>query len=258
MDIILLILKLAMAIFPPLLLMVITYWMDWKEKEPFSLLCTLFLFGIGSFFISYLWEMIGYRFLINRKVVGLFGLFLRAFFVVGVGEEIAKFGMLSLCSWKHKAFDYRFDGIVYAVYVSLGFATAENIAYVWNAEMAVAFLRGISSIPLHASCGVIMGIFYGLAKEYAYMHNERRKRQNVGVSILIPIILHGFYDFSMVTNSYAMSMIWILFTVFLFVIVLNRLIRHSVLDHKIIVEDNKTTALSYEESGIISDEMEEM
>lgn len=52
-----------------------------------------------------------------------------AFISAAIPEESAKLFMLWLLLRNNKYFDEKMDGIVYAVFVSLGFAALENILY---------------------------------------------------------------------------------------------------------------------------------
>ena len=73
---------------------------------------------------------------------------------VGLIEEGSKFFFLYRFTWKDKAFNYRFDGIVYAVFVSLGFAALENVFYVFNYGTGVALQRALLNNA--AATGVMM------------------------------------------------------------------------------------------------------
>jgi len=84
------------------------------------------------------------------------------------------------------------DGIVYAVMISLGFATVENIAYVLNnegQEMNVALIRMFTAIPLHAVCGVILGYFVGLAK---FSNN---KNILLYKGLFLATLVHALYNY---------------------------------------------------------------
>ena len=91
------------------------------------------------------------------------------------------------------AFNEPMDAIVYGVIVSLGFATFENISYVYSGNLEVdsfslAIMRAVSAIPMHATCGIIMGYFFGL---YAFTHSK----QFLIKSIIFPIGIHATYNF---------------------------------------------------------------
>jgi RsiW-degrading membrane proteinase PrsW (M82 family) len=66
--------------------------------------------------------------------------------------------------YNNKNFNEPFDGIVYAVIVSMGFATIENIIYVFQYGFATGILRLFTAVPAHAAFGILMGYFLGKAK----------------------------------------------------------------------------------------------
>ena len=79
-------------------------------------------------------------------------------------EEGGKYFVLKHKTWRHPAFNYTFDAVVYAVTAALGFAVAENILYVMDGGVGVALLRAAVAVPGHAFDGVFMGYYYGIAK----------------------------------------------------------------------------------------------
>ena len=113
-----------------------------------------------------------------------------AFVVAGTTEEVFKFLILYLLVWKSPSFNEKFDGIVYAVFVSLGFAAVENVLYVMDGGLQTAMTRAITAVPAHAIFGITMGYYLGIA----HMYDELRKPY-LRKAILIPILLHGIYDF---------------------------------------------------------------
>ena len=111
----------------------------------------------------------------------------------GFTEEMLKFLVLYFYIRPKSAFNEPMDAIVYGVLVSLGFATFENITYVYQGNFEVdsfslAIMRAVSAIPLHATCGIIMGYFFGL---YAFTHSK----QFLIKSIMFPIGIHAIYNF---------------------------------------------------------------
>lgn len=233
MDLTDIVLRLIVAIVPPLLLLIFTYVVDWKEREPIALLASLCLLGVVAFVAAYLWESLFYIILQYFRARDIVVRIIKAFLVVALGEEFFKFIFLKAGSWRNQSFNYRFDGIVYAVYVSLGFAVMENIIYVMNYGVRTALYRSVTSIPLHACCGVIMGIFYGYARGCLNAGNCKGKAKNFRLALLVPAIVHGFYDFSMQDNSRIMGCVWLAFTLLLFLIVVKQMMTYSVWDHPI-------------------------
>ena len=114
-------------------------------------------------------------------------------FLAGFTEEPLKFLAFMLFIKANTEFDEPMDAIVYGTIISLGFATYENIEYVYlyNEEFSslfIAILRAISAIPLHASCGVIMGYYIGL---YVFKGDNKYIVQ----ALLIPIFIHALYNY---------------------------------------------------------------
>lgn len=112
-----------------------------------------------------------------------------SFAVAALVEESFKFLVLSRYAARHSAFDEPFDGIVYGVAASLGFAAIENVGYVFNHGAATAVLRAFTSVPVHAACGVLMGACIGIG---TFARSGRRLWTFAGV--IGAILLHGTYD----------------------------------------------------------------
>ena len=113
-------------------------------------------------------------------------------FMAGFTEEPLKFLAFMLFIKPRSEFNEPMDAIVYGSIISLGFATYENLEYVYllygDQSLAISILRAISAIPLHASCGIIMGYYIGLYIFYG-------KRMHLIQAILIPTIIHAVYNF---------------------------------------------------------------
>ena len=111
----------------------------------------------------------------------------------GLTEEILKFLVLYFYIMPKSAFNEPMDAIVYGVVVSLGFATFENFSYVYlggfeTDSFSLAIMRAISAIPMHATCGIIMGYFFGL---YAFTNSKNF----LAKSLIFPIAIHATYNF---------------------------------------------------------------
>jgi len=176
--------NLLFAIFPPLLIAYYIYQKDKYEKEPKSLIIKSFLFGclgiIPAIFLEAFAE-------------GMFAsLFLYVFIGIALVEEGVKYFFLKKYLFNKPDFNEPMDGIVYAVMISLGFATVENIFYVFNhpgQEMQVAIMRMFTAIPLHAVCGVILGYFVGLAK---FTDNSKPLLYK---GLFLATLVHGLYNY---------------------------------------------------------------
>ena len=58
-----------------------------------------------------------------------------------------------------------------------------------------------------------------------------KKNKYLILSIIIPIILHGFYDFCLLTSSYLFLMIYLVFVVSLYVISIGNARKMQRIDH---------------------------
>jgi protease PrsW len=110
---------------------------------------------------------------------------------VALIEEFSKFIFVRWVLYPNKNFNEPFDGIVYAVTVSLGFAGLENILYVLgdNGGVETAILRMFTAVPAHASFGVLMGYFLGKAKF------EHQKAHHAFYALGVAALFHGAYDY---------------------------------------------------------------
>lgn len=202
------ILMAAAAIVPAVWLLIKVYKLDAVEKEPKRLILRLIGMGMVSTFGAILTETIG-SMLIDEST--LIGKFLMYFIVVALSEEGFKYFFLKRTTWKNPDFNYQFDGIVYAVSVSLGFALLENISYVFSYGLSTAIVRAVTAVPGHACFGVFMGTWYGLAKRYANEGDVQNEQKCRRMAVLIPVLLHGTYDF---IASLETGYTWILFILF--------------------------------------------
>ncbi|NTV84728.1 MAG: PrsW family intramembrane metalloprotease, partial [Bacteroidales bacterium] len=96
------------------------------------------------------------------------------------------------------------DGIVYAVFISLGFAAIENILYVFQGGYSVGIVRAVTAVPAHALFGIMMGYNFGLAR-----FNAEYRRLNLFAAFAIPFISHGAYDFLLMGNSQFLMLVFI-------------------------------------------------
>lgn len=186
------------ALLPPLVLLGIIYRMDKIEREPPGLLISLFLRGLLGMFPILVLELLADQFIDFFPWSPMVYLFLAYFCIPGFIEEGVKYRVLTRRTWNDPNFNYRFDAVVYSVFVSLGFAAVENVLYVLTNGFSTAVVRAIFSIPGHAMFGVVMGACLGSAK---WMEAHRQFEQAAALrkrAFLLPAILHGLYDFLLV------------------------------------------------------------
>ena len=207
----------AAAVVPAVFLMVKVYQADRLEKEPIGMLIGLLFLGIISTSLAGITEELGSIALANLfPNGGLISDALLYFIVVALSEEGFKYLLLKVRTWKSPHFNCQFDGVVYAVFVSLGFALWENIAYVLRFGFGTAVARAVTAVPGHACFGVFMGVWYGVAKRYelaGYMEESTHARK---MALWIPILLHGVYDFTASMQNDIMSIIFLIFVGWMF------------------------------------------
>lgn len=185
------------------------YFRDKYEREPLQLLLLSLLFGaltvIPISFLEYFLNGFTYLF------AGMGAAAWKAFAVAAFSEELFKFIALNLLIWKSREFNDKFDGIVYAVFISLGFAAVENVLYVFGNGYGTGIIRAVTAVPAHAIFGITMGFYFGLAKFYE-KHQHRLKLK----ALLYPVILHGIYDFILFTGIEWLTFVFLAFLVFLY------------------------------------------
>ena len=211
------IILIALAVIPALLLLIFIYKKDKLEKEPPRLIVRLVLMGIVSTFLAMVTERIGINILDSVfRVDSLSYRILLYFVVVGLSEEGFKYLVLKIFTWRNAEFNCKFDGVVYAVSVSLGFALWENIQYVAAYGVQTALVRAVTAVPGHACFGVLMGGWYGLAKRKQKQNWNSASRLARFLAILVPTIVHGAYDF--VATSDLKIINFIMFVVIMFIV----------------------------------------
>lgn len=181
---------LLVAVVPVFIIIFYIYYKDKYEKEPKRLLLYNFLLGaIVSIIITSILYFAFDIVLPTPNKTSVFEQFLKAFFIVGFIEEFSKYIIIRYFAQPSNAFNEPFDGIVYAVMVSMGFAATENIFYVLEGGYHTALARAFTAVPAHATFGILMGYFMGKAK----FSNHKIVLNLFG--LLLAIIFHGAYDF---------------------------------------------------------------
>ena len=210
------------ALIPPLVLMGVIYRMDKIEREPPRMMMGLFFKGLLAMFPILILELLAAQFVDFFPWSYLGYLFLSYFCIPGFIEEGVKYRVLKKNTWNDPNFNFRFDAVVYSVFVSLGFAAVENVMYVLTNGFSTAVLRAIFSIPGHAMFGVVMGVGVGTAKWMETMGQRQQAQALLRRAWLTAAVLHGFYDFLLVGFG------WIFYPYFIgLVIYVVRLLKKS-------------------------------
>ncbi|GGH68931.1 protease PrsW [Compostibacillus humi] len=155
-----------------------------KVTEPISLIIRTFLTGailvFPIMFIQYV--------LTSEDITNNY--FIQSFFFIAFFEEFFKWFIFVFTIYYHDEFDDHYDGIVYGVSISLGFASVENILYLITNGIEYAFMRAFFPVSSHALFGVIMGYYFGKAKLTPHHTNFNRF-----LAFFIPFVLHGIYNY---------------------------------------------------------------
>ena len=190
---------LLLTILPSILIISYFVYSD-KFKEPRGEIIKIFIYGIlitipAYFLNTYLNAFWYANFQVSQEIIS-------SFLTAAPVEEGLKLSILYFYVYKMKDFNEPIDGIVYGVTVSLGFATLENIYYVYlladyfdTTSMALAIARSFSAVPAHAVFGVFMGYFF---MKYSFI----KKGDNLLFAFLIPFVLHGCYNLFTASNFF--------------------------------------------------------
>lgn len=213
------ILNVFIAVIPSIILCSYVYQKDVIEKEPMKMLLTLFFLGVlitipASFMEKSLLTALG----LNQSSINLVNAIIISYLIVALVEEGYKYLITYFGCWKNKNFDHVYDGIVYATFVSLGFATLENILYVLENGTQTALLRAILSVPAHAFYAISCGYYLGLSKLNYSIGNKRRGRLYKILSFLVPILMHGTFDFLLIVNNDYLLWMFFAFVAILYLI----------------------------------------
>ncbi len=183
------------ALLPVAVLLIFIYSKDRYNKEPVGKLLLTFFVGCMSVVPASLMEQMLSAFQPAHPIVAAI---FDGYVVAGLSEELWKLLLLMLVIWRSRHFDEYFDGIVYATYLSLGFACIENVMYVFSSTdpMGTAFMRGLLAVPAHFLFAVTMGYYLSIAK-----FDPEKRPTHLLKALLYPALLHGTYDALLMVND---------------------------------------------------------
>ena len=192
------------AALPALLLLGFIYYRDRKEKPPVKLMILLLATGAATTVPAAIVEFIGQAFVMgDSDDLGL-RLLIFCFFVIAIAEELGKYLVTICITWKSKEMQHSYDGVIYAVCSSLGFAILENVLYVYQGGLLTGIMRAFTAIPLHCTVGVVMGALYAKAREEAYAGDRGGMIGYMAWAYLVPVCIHGAYDYAIMAASYGL------------------------------------------------------
>lgn len=254
-----------MALLPAVVLCVYVFKKDRVEKEPLGLLLTLLLWGALSCFPAAEIEMIMDD--VINSVTRNSGInthyFVKYFFGVALVEEAVKFAVLVFITRKNKAFNSLFDGLIYSVFVSLGFAALENVFYVLDYGFTTAVMRAFLSVPGHMFFAVMMGYHYSMwhifdkaaqverelkaAGRISQDAKEYSSKGSMVLCLVVPVIAHGLYDFCCMLDEWWATLALVAFVGFMYVHCFGKIKKMSKADQ---YEGDYVAALIFRKHGI--------
>lgn len=178
------------AVAPAIALLSFFYLKDKYETEPLSLVVKVYIFGVLLVFPIMVIQF-GIKEEMNISYLS------DAFFVSGAFEEFFKWFLVFYGAYLHEEFNEPYDGIVYASALSLGFASLENIFYLYTFGIEEALIRALLPVSGHALFGVIMGYYLGKAK-FSF---GKKKKIYLTLSLVLPILLHGTFNFLLSSST---------------------------------------------------------
>jgi len=211
---------LFVSLAPVMIIAIYVYIRDKYEREPIGRL--LLALTAGLLIVPPVIAVERFLMLYSGRFDGMATHFYHAFVVASFTEEGFKYLAFMLLVWRSRDFNEKFDGIVYAVFISLGFAAVENLLYVYKGGYQVGMIRAFTAVPAHAIFGISMGYHFGLAKFYT----DERKKQLV-LAFLFPFIWHGLYDFLLMAGEPLYLVLFIPLLFFLWVSGFKRIKRLS-------------------------------
>ncbi|MFM1652746.1 glutamic-type intramembrane protease PrsW [Brevibacillus sp. B_LB10_24] len=186
------------ALAPGIALLSYFYLRDNLQPEPISMVVRSFIFGVLLVF-----PIMTLQYIIQSEWQLDHPLF-QAVVASALIEEFFKWLVVYHTAYKHVEFDEPYDGIVYAVAVSLGFATLENFFYLLTNGLEIAFWRALLPVSSHALFGVLMGYYLGIGK---FSKDLQKKQRRIAVSLFIPIALHSVYNLIFLTAQQWMLLV---------------------------------------------------
>ena len=176
------------------------------HPEPKRMILKIFLWGalitLPVFFVQ-----IGLRFLLDQiNINPLVYELIYWFLIIALSEEFFKYLVIRMKVINSPELDEPLDIMLYMVVAALGFAALENVLYLFapmgqmsfnqliGRTLFVDFVRFIGATFLHTLCSAIVG--YSLAISFCEV---KIKYIYPTAGILMATLLHGLYDFSIMT-----------------------------------------------------------
>lgn len=183
-------LQLVLAILPGILIIWYIYREDLYEKENWLPLILCFVLGMLITYPVIKMQELFYN-MGWKDTGGFWTTIFSAFVLVATTEELVKYLALLLYPYQRRFFSEPLDGIVYSIYIGMGFATLENVLYAYRYDISTTIVRALTAVPAHATFAAIMGYYIGKAK----FDDRHQKGKWLFRGLFMAVLLHGLYDF---------------------------------------------------------------
>lgn len=197
---------LMIAVLPTFVIFAVVIKNARAAREPFKKIAKVFGISVASTIVAMILELLGSAVekavfeSMGRDVNTMLGVFIDCFFIVALVEEGCKYFSFKLMIFHDRAFDNTYDGVIYGAASALGFATLENILYVFQGGFGTGLLRAVLSVPMHACTGILMGYYFGISKYKKYNdidHDKNPQRR----AYVLSIVIHALYDFVLMAEK---------------------------------------------------------
>lgn len=205
-----------LAASPAVMLIIFVFIKDKYEKEPYLMMAPAILFGFLS-----CGAVIAEDIALRRILGNVDNILLSAFVLSSGTEEITKLAVLYFLMLKNPNLNEPFDAVLYSAYVSLGFAWAENIIYVFSPELggvSTALMRAVFSVPGHFLFSIFMAGFFA---EYHYF---KKGIKYLALSFICPWAVHGLYNIIIMWFGDFWLFVFIPYVVLLWIICLKKML----------------------------------
>ncbi len=205
----------TITILPSILMFSLIMYSDRKSKEPIPMILLAVLSGIFTICISILIDKYILR---SNFFNGLFSTYnilnITRTSILALVEEFAKLTALYVFISHNKNYDDIYDGFVYSSIIALSFALIETFMYVikedtYQIMSSLALLRNFTTIPLHITCGIVMGYYVSISK---FSRSKEKGTWLLIKGLFIPMIIHTTYNifFSIISKSNNTTMYYLI------------------------------------------------
>ena len=130
------------------------------------------------------------------------------FLIISLTEELFKYLVVKIKVMNSPHLDEPVDIMIYMVVAALGFAALENVLYLLSPigqmsfdqviyrTMFIGLIRFVGATFLHTLCSAVIG--YAMAIS---LFDQKNKMLEFISGLTVAVVLHGLYDFSIMTLS---------------------------------------------------------